>query len=568
MSSKKKAQQKGQIIPNGQAAKLKKIVVDTYRIVTIGVICLLVFIGLNTHLNRMTAEQLEDIMYLNQYRIGSKTLTAAVQSYAVTGDISFYNAYMKELNEDKNRDIAWAGLKSNRLNESEWEQLEHIASLSQGLVPLEEESMDKVSKGDTDAAQNLVFGNDYIETVQEITSATDRCINNIQIRLSADQNKFKVIMILSLIAFVGSFVLIIKKIITAINFVTKELLDPIEKVSDQLREFAQGHFDNRLDLTPDSSEVGIMVESIIFMKDNFRKMISEISEVLGEMGNGNYNVTLNEDYVGEFIAIKDSLTQIINETRSTLSTIENAATEIDSGSRQLAQAANDLAEGSTEQSGKVMEVSEMISTMAKNMETTTKEAIETARISKDAGRSLQEGNSKMQELKEAIGEISTRSEEIRTIISVIEDIARQTNLLSLNASIEAARAGEAGKGFAVVAEQVKNLAEQSTKAAGETTKLIESTVVAVDKGISIADETAENMDKVMLGAKLATDKMSGMADTLQTAEEQIQQINTNIVKVADIVDNNSASSEETAAVSEQQTTQVQAMVEMLSKFNI
>lgn len=568
MSSKKKAQQKGQIIPNGQAAKLKKIVVDTYRIVTIGVICLLVFIGLNTHLNRMTAEQLEDIMYLNQYRIGSKTLTAAVQSYAVTGDISFYNAYMKELNEDKNRDIAWAGLKSNRLNESEWEQLEHIASLSQGLVPLEEESMDKVSKGDTDAAQNLVFGNDYIETVQEITSATDRCINNIQIRLSADQNKFKVIMILSLIAFVGSFVLIIKKIITAINFVTKELLDPIEKVSDQLREFAQGHFDNKLDLTPDSSEVGIMVESIIFMKDNFRKMISEISEVLGEMGNGNYNVTLNEDYVGEFIAIKDSLTQIINETRSTLSTIENAATEIDSGSRQLAQAANDLAEGSTEQSGKVMEVSEMISTMAKNMETTTKEAIETARISKDAGRSLQEGNSKMQELKEAIGEISTRSEEIRTIISVIEDIARQTNLLSLNASIEAARAGEAGKGFAVVAEQVKNLAEQSTKAAGETTKLIESTVVAVDKGISIADETAENMDKVMLGAKLATDKMSGMADTLQTAEEQIQQINTNIVKVADIVDNNSASSEETAAVSEQQTTQVQAMVEMLSKFNI
>lgn len=568
MSTKKKAQQKSQIIPNGQAAKLKKIIVDTYSIVTIGVFFLVVFIGLNTYLNHMTAEQLEDIMYLNQYRIGSKTLTAAVQSYAVTGDISFYNAYMKELNEDKNRDVAWAGLKSNRLSESEWEQLEHIAELSQGLVPLEEESMDEVSKGNTAAAQNLVFGTDYIETVQEITSATDMCINNIQIRLSADQKKFKVIMILSLITFVGSFILIIKKIISAINFSTKELLNPIKKVSDQLRELAQGHFDNKLDLNPDSSEVGIMVESIIFMEGNFRKMISEISEVLGEMGKGNYNVTLNENYVGEFIAIKDSLTQIINETRSTLSTIENVATEIDSGSRQLAQAANDLAEGSTEQSGKVMEVSEMISTMAENMGATTKEAIETARISKDAGKTLQEGNLKMQELKGAIGEISTRSEEIRTIIAVIEDIARQTNLLSLNASIEAARAGEAGKGFAVVAEQVKNLAEQSTKAAGETTKLIESTVAAVDKGISIADETAENMDKVMLGAKLATDKMSGMADTLQTAEEQIQQINTNIAKVANIVDNNSASSEETAAVSEQQTTQVQAMVEMLSKFNI
>lgn len=565
---KEKKTSQSQMPKNGQAAMLKKIVADTYRIVAVGIVFLVIFIGMNVYLNRVTAEQLEDTMYLNQYRIGSKTLTASVQSYAVTGDSSYYDAYMKELNEDKNRDIAWEGLKANNLKEDEWAQLEHIAELSQGLVPLEEEAMDKVSKGDTAAAQSIVFGETYDETVQEITSATDTCINDIQTRMAAKQKKLQMIMIISLIAFVSSFILIVRKIVSAMNFASKELLNPIVKVSDQLKELAQGHFDNQLDLKPDSSEVGTMVGAILFMNDNFRKMISEISEVLGKMGDGNYNVALKENYVGEFVTIKDSMTQIIEVTRSTLSTIENVAKEIDSGSKQLAQAANDLAEGCTEQSGKVAEVSEMINTMAADMEANTKEANETARISNDAGSVLQAGNEKMQELKEAIGEISNRSEEIRTIIGVIEDIAGQTNLLSLNASIEAARAGEAGRGFAVVAEQVKNLAEQSTKAAGETTKLIESTVAAVEKGISIADEAAASMSEVMVGAKQATEKMSSMAETLQTEEEQIHRINESIAKVAAIVDNNSAASEETAAVSEQQNTQVQTMVDMMEKFDI
>ncbi len=189
-------------------------------------------------------------------------------------------------------------------------------------------------------------------------------------------------------------------------------------------------------------------------------------------------------------------------------------------------------------------------------------------IAARAGETLQTGNDKMNELKEAISEISTCSEQIRTIISDIEDIASQTNLLSLNAAIEAARAGEAGKGFAVVAEQVKNLAEESAKAAGRTTNLIETTIEAVDKGIFIANETAGNMAEVMEGAKEATQKMNQIANMLNKDVEHMHELNNNIAQVSSVVDNNSATSEETAAVSQEQMAQVETMVSLIEKFEI
>ena len=552
----------------GQAAMLKKNVRDTYRIVAIGGAFLVAALVMNILLNSVSKEQVENIMYLDQYRMGSKTLTAAVQSYAVTGDITYYNNYMKELNEDKNRDNAWNGLKANGLRENEWAELEHIAELSNGLVPLEEEAMQLAASGDTDGAIAMVFGDTYENTVQEITAVTDTCINDIQVRMARSRRKLTIGMYVTITVFILSFMTIVRKIATSMKFAKEELLVPIVKVSEQMEELAQGHFVNKMDLQPDETEVGKMVGAILFMNDNFTKMIGEISNVLGKMAAGNYKVELVENYVGEFVEIKDSLYKIINSMKDTLTDIQNVANQINAGSEQLAHAATDLAQGCTDQAVKVSDVSQMVDVMSKSMEERSEEARNTAQISEDAGHLLKANNEKMQELKEAISEISRRSEEIRSIIVTIEDIASQTNLLSLNASIEAARAGDAGRGFAVVAEQVKNLAEQSTKAAGETTKLIEDTVSAVEKGIAIADETVSNMGEVMNGAREATNKMSGIADALKKESENIKRIDTNIASVAEIVNNNSAASQETAAVSEEQSSQVQVMVQIMDKFEV
>ena len=331
---------------------------------------------------------------------------------------------------------------------------------------------------------------------------------------------------------------------------------------------SNGDFSQAFDLKEDDSEVGMMVTAINSMKANTNAIIREVSNNLESMGNGDYCIEIKENYVGVYEEIKESFIKIAQKMRETLNTIKGVSAELESGSSQLSSAAQDLAVGCTSQATQVAEIVAAMREMSESIESNAREAINTVEISTKAGETLMVGNEKMQELTEAVQEISKCSEQIGTIIGTIEDIASQTNLLSLNASIEAARAGEAGRGFAVVAEQVKKLAEESTEAVGKTTVLIEQTIVAVDKGIQIAAETAEDMRAVMEDAKESTDKMNNIAGLLEQEVAHIQEISATVATISEVVDNNSAASEETAAISEEQMAQVEAMADMMNQFRI
>lgn len=321
-------------------------------------------------------------------------------------------------------------------------------------------------------------------------------------------------------------------------------------------------------MVEDDSEVGRMVAAIHFMKENLVKIIGEITSVLEQMGNGNYDIALEQNYVGEFSVIRDSFYKISGEIRHTLRNLRDLSEQIKSGSLQLADAATNLADSCTVQATTVYDLSTLTENLYGDMEKNANDARECVDIASRAGQTLSAGNEKMHELKDAIDEIKKCSEEINTIIGAIDEIATQTNLLSLNAAIEAARAGEAGRGFAVVAEQVKNLAEESAKSAKETTLLIETTVAAVEKGNRIADETAENMSEVMGGAKLATEKMSQISDLLSQNVQYMQKIDADLGNISSAVDDNAATSEETAAISQEQSGQVERMADLMDKFVI
>lgn len=551
-----------------QAAQLRKLVTQAVIAVVVGAVLLLAFIGSNFVLASMNTSQLEATMALNQYRLGSKTLTYAVQSYAVTGKQNYYDLYKKELEEDRNRDKAWEKMQKLNISVAEWEIFNEVATLSEQLVPLEEQAMKDVQEGDRAAASECVFGDEYENTITKINELTDGVIVQVQNRLSQRKSVISIIQLVFEAMFFASFIYVLIEFFKTIKFARRELLDPIKKVSAEMTVLADGDFSTELELAEDDSEVGKMVTAINFMKHNLQSMVEEISDILEQMGDGNYNISVEKNYVGEYVKIKDSFIVISKKMRETLSTIRDVSGEIDKGSEQLACAAVDLADGSTTQAGQVSDLVNIVSEMEKSIENSAVETHQSVEIAGRAGESMQIGNAKMQELKEAISEISRCSEQIGTIIGAIEDIASETNLLSLNASIEAARAGEAGKGFAVVAEQVKKLAEESTEAAGRTTELIETTVAAVEKGITIADEAAANMEEVMIGAEAATKKMGQVADMLESDVEHIHHVGESISAVSAVVDNNSATSQETAAVSEEQKAQVETMVSLMDKFRI
>jgi len=552
----------------GQAAMLKQIVKKTRNIIIVGVVLLIATIFCSLAVNAVNSEQLKVISALNQYRFGSKNLVSSVQAFASTGEEVYYEQYYKELNESKNREKAIESLNSTRITSAEWNKMNEIIGLSDAMVPYEELAIKDAQGGYLTKARASVFEKTYVNTTLRIDQLIEELTDEVSARLNTIKTVTLVIQIVSQIVFVVACVYIILQMMQTINFARKDLLNPIVKVSKDMDFLAHGDFSTVLDLTEDETEVGKMVTSINFMKKNMHEMVAEVSGILEMMGNGNYMYEIEKEYVGEFSAIKESFITIGDKMRETLHTLRLVSEQIDSGSEQLACAAQDLAEGSSEQTSQVAELVAVMDNMASSIEQNAVAAKDSVELAQNAGKALQVGNAKMAELKVAISQISTCSEQINTIIAAIEDIASQTNLLSLNAAIEAARAGEAGRGFAVVAEQVKNLAEESSAAVGRTTELIQTTIEAVDRGIAMTDETVASMVEVMEGAMMATEKMSQIAVMLENDVQNVHKVNETIEAVSSIVDSNSATSEETAAVSEEQKAQVETMVQMMDFFKV
>lgn len=344
---------------------------------------------------------------------------------------------------------------------------------------------------------------------------------------------------------------------------------PIAACADRLHQLSEGDLHSETPIAKGQDEVRILSDSIARMVEGLAHMIDDVSNVLTQMAQGDL-VTLEQTaaYPGDFEQLKTQIEIIHQQFRETIGSIVHAAQQVATGAEQVAAASGELAGGSTQQAETIRLLTAQVSDLTEQISTTAKDAQNANDSSRMAHGMLTDGITYMNKLVESVEEIEQNADEIFKILKAIDDIAFQTNILSLNAAVEAARAGTAGKGFAVVADEVRNLAAKSAESAKSSAQLINRSVEATHRGAELAKQTAQALQKVMCGAGEVAEYIDHISDEAQRQAQSIQDINTNIVQISDVVQSNSSASEQSAATAEELSGQAELMKRLVEKFRL
>ena len=336
------------------------------------------------------------------------------------------------------------------------------------------------------------------------------------------------------------------------KIITNSITEPVKQIDAAVASLRKGELSNVEMLTYESEDefgdtIRNLKEAMGILADYVREISVEVKAIAqGDLTRNGDDIT---DFLGDFSELKTSLLYILKRFNSTLTEISNLAEQVSSNSSEVENASKSLADGATEQAGVIEELNATIDTVVDMAEDTAKETQNASARVKASANKANEEKEKMNDLLKEMEHITEISKEIGNIITDIEDIASQTNLLSLNASIEAARAGEAGKGFAVVADQIGKLAADSAKSAVNTRDLIDKTLVEIEKGNTITRTTADAFNQIITDMESFAELAENTMEKANSQAESLEQIGQGIEQLSGVVQGNAASSEENTAIS-------------------
>ena len=504
----------------------------------------------------------------NRFMDGSAYLTNEVRAYAATGDIVHYDNYWNEINVLKNRDIGVANLKEIGITPEEQSKIDAMAALSDNLVPRESDAMDKTKEGLMEEDIEDVYGEYYENTIREIRGIKNEFLTMLDTRAANHVDELNEQYIFA--ETLSMVFIVVVGVLQVVNIMTVMITTilPVKKVQKEMEELARGNLTSSFALKPNTSEIGRLINAIIMLKSNLNTYVSDISDKLKHMSEGDLDHSVDIEYVGDFAPIKTALTIILDSLNDTLSQIFNSSAQVHSGSKQIADGAQTLAKGSTDQASSIEMLSSSITEIAQKTMDNADMADRAAKLANNIMQSAEKGSNQMNEMMGAVNEINNASQNISKVIKVIDDIAFQTNILALNAAVEAARAGQHGKGFAVVAEEVRNLAAKSSEAAKDTGGLIANSIEKAELGSRIAGETASSLAEIVSGINESNKIVNEIAKSSGEQSVGISNINSGIEHVAIVVQQNSATSEQSAAASVEMSGQAETLEHLVGQFKL
>ncbi len=346
----------------------------------------------------------------------------------------------------------------------------------------------------------------------------------------------------------------------------------LENLTEDVRKLSVEASNGNLNVRGDASEYeGKYAQLLLGINgiiDAMAEPLRESVAVLGTMAGNDFSQSMDGDYMGAFQELAESVNSVTETLNQTLNEINIASEQVASGTQQVAAGSQALSQGATEQASAIEQLTASLNDIASQTRQNALNASQASELSNTARDNAISGNEQMREMQQAMAAINEASNNISKIIKVIDEIAFQTNLLALNAAVEAARAGQHGKGFAVVAEEVRNLAQRSAGAAKETTAMIEEAIRRVKEGLKMADNTASALNRIVQDVEKATELVGGIARASNNQASAIAQVNKGIEQVSQVTQTNSATAEESAAASEELSSQAALVKEMVGRFSL